>query len=263
MQNRHIDRQSYFRELSNTSRTFFLPYVKTYHDVSPNCRVLEIGCGEGGNLLPFAEQKCFVEGIDYSVTRISQAKVFFQKSGAKGLFINENVFSFNLLDPNEKFDIIMIHDVVEHIFEKKKLMEHLKDFIKPNGIIFWGFPAWQMPFGGHQQICHSKICSKLPFIHLLPMPLYQLLLKFFGEDKNCIKELVNIKKTRVTIEDFEKLSKESNYNILDRCLWLVNPHYLQKFHLKPRKLSHFLSRIKYFRNFFSTSCFYITQCKES
>lgn len=259
MQARHTDRQSYFKELATTSRSFFLPYVKKYHKVSPSSRVLEIGCGEGGNLLPFAEEGCYVKGIDYSSTRIQQAREFFRKSNLDGDFINVNVFSFDIGSLDEKYDIILIHDVVEHIFEKKLLMEHLKDFLRSDGIIFWGFPAWQMPFGGHQQICHNKICSKLPFIHLFPASIYKFLLKSFGEDEGCIKELISIKQTRITVEYFERLVKDSNYKIVDRCLWLVNPHYLQKFHLKPRKLPPPFSNIRYVRNFFSTSCFYITQ----
>jgi len=120
------------------------------------------------------------------------------------------------------------------------------------------FSAWQMPFGGHQQICRSKVVSHLPFIHLLPNALYRSLLKMVGEDRACIDELMSIKETRTPIELFERITRETGtLRITDCTLWLINPHYETKFGLRPRKLSLWMSRIPYVRNFFTTSCFYI------
>ena len=159
----------------------------------------------------------------------------------------------------EKYDIILIHDVIEHITEKDKFIKHVKNFITAHGIVFWRFPAWQMPFGGHQQICKHKYCSKLPFIHLLPNPIYRGLLSFFGESQSTIDELMDIKNCRTSIEEFEKLIKLNECTIIDRCLWFINPHYKQKFNLTPRKLSKFIAPIRYVRNFFTTSCYYLTK----
>ena len=40
-------------------------------------------------------------------------------------------------------------------------------------------------------------------------------------------------------------------------LWFINPHYKQKFHLTPRLLPHWVWKVRYIRNFFTTSCWYI------
>lgn len=55
MQERHTDRERYFRELAQTSREFYIDYLRKFKNIGDGTRVLEIGCGEGGNLLPFAE----------------------------------------------------------------------------------------------------------------------------------------------------------------------------------------------------------------
>lgn len=114
-----------------------------------------------------------------------------------------------------------------------------------------------MPFGGHQQICRSKILSHMPFIHLLPTAVYRFLLKVFGEDDDCIKELLSIQKTRISIERFEGFLKKTNLLIQNRTLWLVNPHYKIKFGLSPRKLNRKIAHIPFIRDFLTTSCFYI------
>lgn len=41
--------------------------------------VLEIGCGDGGNLLPFAELGCNTTGVDLSTGRIKDAILFLKK----------------------------------------------------------------------------------------------------------------------------------------------------------------------------------------
>lgn len=54
MQKRHTDRESYFDEQSQTSKNYYIPYIKEVIGHIPD-KVLEVGCGEGGNLLPFAK----------------------------------------------------------------------------------------------------------------------------------------------------------------------------------------------------------------
>ncbi|MGL4228229.1 MAG: class I SAM-dependent methyltransferase, partial [Tannerellaceae bacterium] len=77
MQERHMDRLAYFTELANTSREFYLDYLDPFFEVRPGMNILEVGCGEGGNLLPFAEKGCIVKGIDACLDRIEQAKEYF------------------------------------------------------------------------------------------------------------------------------------------------------------------------------------------
>ena len=250
MQKRHTDRYRYFLELSITSEKYFIPYISKYYEISKDTKVLEIGCGEGGNLLPFAKLGCHVTGIDISVNRINSAKEFFKWSEQKGDFIQSDLFKYNF---NHKFDIIICHDVFEHIADKENLLTFLESNLKANGVVFLAFPAWQMPFGGHQQICRSKVVSKLPFVHLLPNWMYLSILKLFKESNDCIYELINIKSTRITIEQFLTLIKKADLHIENSLLWFINPHYQQKFNMTPIRLSKIICKIIYLRNFFTTS----------
>ena len=160
-------------------------------------------------------------------------------------------------------DVIICHDVIEHIGEKKRFLSLLPQFLAKNGIVFMSFPAWQMPFGGHQQICRSKVISHLPFVHLLPKALFRLLLKACAEDDACIKEILSIKETKTSIEIFENILKSiGKFTIADRTLWLINPHYETKFGMHPLKLPKCLSLIPYVRDFFTTSCFFMLSMDE-
>lgn len=255
MQQRHQNRQQYFKELALTCQRFFIPYLKPFCQLEQKLEILEIGCGDGGNLLPFSQLGHHVTGVDIATCRISQAKEFFEAEHAAATLIASDIFLLH--DLEHRFDLILCHDVFEHLHDKATFLSNLTRYLKPEGIVFMSFPAWQMPFGGHQQICRNRLLSHLPFIHLLPSPIYRKTIKWFGEEDICLKELMEIKDTRVTIEHFERLIKESDLHIADRKLWLVNPHYQTKFGLKPRPLNRILAAIPRLRNFFTTSCFYI------
>ncbi len=259
MQERHKNRYQYFKELTVTSKQYIVPYIQKYNSVETGMEVLEIGCGEGGNLLPFAKMGCKVTGIDIAHCRIEEARSFFEKEQTVGVFIDDDIFNIKGLEHG--FDIIICHDVFEHIDNKNVFLPNLSKFLKAQGVVFMAFPAWQMPFGGHQQICKSKFLSHCPFIHLLPRNIYKAILKLFGESDSCIKELLSIKQTRITIEHFEKMLVDTSFNVEDRQLWLVNPHYEVKFGMTPCKMPFVLSNIHFIRNFFSTSCWYILKCK--
>ena len=255
MQERHRNRILYFEDLSITCGKYFIPYIQQWHKVEAEMSVMEIGCGEGGNLLPFSKMGCRTTGVDIATCRIEEAKCYFEQHQARGEFIAEDIFK--LKDLEAKYDVIICHDVIEHINSKEVLLLKIGCWLKADGVAFVSFPAWQMPFGGHQQICRHRLLSHLPFIHLLPAGIYRTLLRLAGESPDTVAELLDIKQTGVTIERFERQAHAARLSILHRQLWLINPHYQIKFKLPPRRLPSLISRLPYLRNFFCTTCFYI------
>ena len=67
MQLRHKNRVIYFHEQSECTRKYVIPYIEQVLPVTPNLRILEIGCGEGGNLKPFLQLGCQCVGVDIDV----------------------------------------------------------------------------------------------------------------------------------------------------------------------------------------------------
>ncbi|WP_315367794.1 methyltransferase domain-containing protein, partial [Prevotella koreensis] len=131
MQSRQLNRRQYFNELATTSEKYFIPYIQQYMQVGKGTNVLEIGCGDGGNLLPFSRMGCNVVGVDMAKGRIRDARKFFQENGAKGRFIASNVFLVKEL--KYQFDLIVCHDVIEHITDKEGFMRKCKKLLKYRG----------------------------------------------------------------------------------------------------------------------------------
>lgn len=256
MQERHKNRLQYFNEQAKTTEKHVIPYISKYVDVTEQTRVLEIGCGEGGNLQPFLDLGCEAIGVDLSPGKIKLANEFYVEhpNRDKLLLLNQDIYK-TTRESIGTFHLIFMRDVIEHIPDQQKFMVFLKQFLKPQGKVFFGFPPWQMPFGGHQQICDSKLLSRLPWFHLLPDPAYKGMLRLFKEDENCIKSLMEIKATGISIERFKKYLKDAGFTIYDETHFLINPNYETKFNLKPRKQIGLIRHIPYVRNFYTT-CLY-------
>lgn len=262
MQERHTDRRRYFKELAETSEQYYIPYIEQFMPLKPGMRVLEIGAGEGGNLLPFARRGLRVTGVEIVAQRVEQARSFFAEEGVEGEFVNRDIFeTYDLL--TGPYDLVLCHDVIEHIPFKDRFMARVSQLLSSTGLAFIGFPAWQMPFGGHQQICRSRFCSHAPFIHLLPNPLYRGVLRMGGLSRKEIDEMLDIKACRMTIENFERVARRNGLQIVNRQMWFINPHYKIKFGLKPRRLWRAIGAIPYVRDFFSTSVFYMLRLDEN
>ncbi len=255
MQVRHKNRSQYFDESSLTCTKYYMPFIGGFINFAEGVSVLEAGCGEGGNLYPFAKAGCKVAGIDSHGPRIDEAREFFAEKGVEGEFIHSDIFSCK---PEEHglFDLIILHDVIEHIGDKESLMRHLKRFLKPEGLVFIAFPPWCMPFGGHQQVLSNRVLARLPYIHLLPKRLYRFLMKRTGETDGTIDYMLDLCNTGSSIEKFRKLAVATDYEVVEKRFYFINPHYEAKFGYKPRKLAA-IANIPYVRNFFTTSCFWL------
>ncbi len=260
---RRSNRKVYFKEQDETTRRFVVPYILNFHQINRNTRVLEIGCGEGGNLKYFVEKGCEVVGIDLSKKQLNAAKIFlheFCEDDSRLTLINENIYNVNPKDLGT-FDIIMMRDVIEHIPNQEKFMSLLHCFIKPTGIVFFGFPPWQMPFGGHQQGA-SSILKAIPYFHILPNTIYKRILKVFGESEAKINSLLQTKSTGISIERFKKIAIKTNWKIVNETFFLINPNYDVKFNLKPKKQFKIIAKIPFFRNFLTSCAYYILSSNE-
>ncbi|MBK7338982.1 MAG: class I SAM-dependent methyltransferase [Saprospiraceae bacterium] len=255
----HSNLELYFNMQFWTTRDFILPEVQKLRSIGPRSRVLELGCAEAGVLKAFVDLGCTCVGLDLSPERIATATKFQAEAVQSGQlrFISKNVYDIDVdADFGGKFDLILLKDVIEHIPDQEKFIPILKNYLNDDGIIFFGFPPWYMPFGGHQQVCRSKILSKLPWFHLLPKSIYRAILIRGGEYGASLQDYMDIHDCGISIERFERIAAKSSFRILKKITYFTNPIYVYKFGVKPRKWNSFFSGIPFLRNFYSTAVYY-------
>lgn len=255
MHERYSNRELYFKEQIYTTKKFVVPYIKAVMPVTEKTRVLEVGSGEGGNLKAFLDIGCTCVGIDLSTSKIENGKAYFatHPNFSKLTLLSEDIYKVTPAE-NEKYDLIILRDTIEHIPNQDYFMDYIKRFLAPEGKLFIAYPPWQMPFGGHQQVCRNKFLKTLPYFHLFPTFLYTFILKLFGESAGTIQNLLEVKETGISIETLKSIFSKRGYKIEKEDYYFINPNYEIKFNLKTKKVLPIL-RIPFLRNFYTT-CYY-------
>ena len=258
----HKNKARYFEFQYQTARDYIIPFISGKVPVKEGMRVLEIGCGEAGVLKAFLEKGCSCVGVDLAPARIELAKGFLEKEfrEEKVRFFAKDIYDADPeTDFGYRFDIVVLKDVIEHIHDQGRFLQRLRDFLAPDGAVFFGFPPWQMPYGGHQQICDTKALAALPWFHLLPARAYRFVLELFEKNPVKVANLMEIHQTGISIERFERLASRAGYGIAGRLFYLLNPIYLYKFGIRPRTQAGWIARIPYFRNYVTTCVYYLVQ----
>lgn len=258
------NKPKYFEIQYLNSKSSIIPFVEDKANISKGARIMEIGSAEGGVLKAFVELDCQCLGVELSESRAKLANEFQKEAVEKGdiSFVSKDIHDFNLKGESEKFDLVILKDVIEHIHDQEKFMNKVGRFLKEDGVIFFGFPAWRMPYGGHQQICKSKIGAKLPYYHILPKFIYKCMLKLFGESDKMIEDLLEIKDTRISTARFEKLCKKNNFIISKKIKYFVAPIYEYKFGYKTKVLWNWVGAIPWINDFFTFQSYYIVENKK-
>jgi len=256
----HKDKGRYFEMQRRISEEYILPLLKKHVKKSASWKVLEVGCAEAGVLKAFVDEGHYGVGIELEEGRAELARAFLKEhiENGRASILTQDIYK---VDPHQLepdgFDVIILKDVIEHIPNQEKMVPRLAEFLAPGGHIFFGFPPWMMPFGGHQQIGKTAVVSKGPWIHLLPAPVYRAWVKLAGEPEKVRNELENVRSTRITIERFERIVRASELVVSERILWMFNPIYSLKFGIAAQKQFKLFSSIPILRNFVSTAAYYV------
>lgn len=255
----HGDAPLKFQHQYLVTRDYIMPFIDVAFPIKSGMQVLEIGCGEGGVLKAFAERGCICTGMDLSETKIEHGKELLKEEVTAGLM---HLFCANIYDQatmdkfRGQFDLIVLKDTIEHIPDQEKVMAHLPVFLKEGGKMFFAFPPWRMPFGGHQQTAVTKK-GKRPWMHLLSRAGYEKYLRNAGESQGTIDSLMEIYDTRISIGRFEKILNSNNYKVVRKRFYLINPIYRFKFKLTPREQFPVLKSIPWLRDFYTTTSYYL------
>lgn len=122
MQKRHSDPLQYLNEQIISTEKYVVPYIHSVKPISSGMQVLEIGCGEGGNLKPFLDLGCICTGVDFSQPKIEKGNAYYanHKYANNLTLISDDIYKTN--DFQAKFDLIIVRDVIEHIHDQDKFL---------------------------------------------------------------------------------------------------------------------------------------------
>tara|TARA_B110000037_G_scaffold215516_1_gene273028 strand:- start:240 stop:1280 length:1041 start_codon:yes stop_codon:yes gene_type:complete len=122
---------------------------KTTGKLKDHANILDYGCGIGATLIPFKEAGHTVTGIDYGEE--------FLDYGRK---MDLNLISGGIeeLEHRERYDLIILSHVLEHIKEPIAFLQSLKKKLTTNGMIYIEVPGikWIQRVWNHDILLHIQ-----------------------------------------------------------------------------------------------------------
>ena len=109
-------------------------WIIVNNNISPDHqkKFLDVGCGEGWALSYFHSQGWEVKGLDFSkygCESINPDMAQFVEAGN----VYDNIAK--LTDSSEKYDVILLDNVLEHVLEPEELIKYLPKNLNDNGIL--------------------------------------------------------------------------------------------------------------------------------
>ncbi|MGV3278141.1 bifunctional 2-polyprenyl-6-hydroxyphenol methylase/3-demethylubiquinol 3-O-methyltransferase UbiG [Rickettsiales bacterium LUAb2] len=99
-----------------------------------NLKLLDVGCGGGLLSEEFAKLGIKVTGIDTSREAIKTAS---SHASSQNLSINYLNQELSTLDTQEKFDIVLVMEILEHVDNLPQFIKQVMNYISDDGIIFF------------------------------------------------------------------------------------------------------------------------------
>ena len=132
------DRQNLFDDHSDSyslgRRRLFISQIKYLSSIiSKSSKILEIGSGHGETITELEKLQYNVTGVEPDIKNVE-----FLKNQLNSRIIQSNIESLKL---DEKFDLIWMSHVFEHLSNPIKSLKDFKNFLNPNGIIFIEVPS--------------------------------------------------------------------------------------------------------------------------
>lgn len=124
-----------------------------------NTRTLDIGAG-GGGMYPFFRAMGRVSALEPD----AESRKLLAEKGYEDIMANDE----ELLKRPGIFSLVGAFDVIEHISDEKKFLEHVRASLAPNGILALTVPAFQFLWSTHDvRAHHFRRYTKKKIVFLL------------------------------------------------------------------------------------------------
>ena len=112
--------------------------IRNQLDTSENKSILEVGCADGTFLSFFKKRGWSFKGLEFNEYMI-------KKAGEQYGIIPERTNILDIDPENERYDVIAMSHVLEHLTDPAEVLMHCKKLLKPGGFIFIELPFSPLP----------------------------------------------------------------------------------------------------------------------
>jgi len=160
-----------------------------------NLKILDLGCGGGLICESLAKLGCSVTGVDFVKDNIKAAKLHASQNNLNINYYTQDIDDLSLKD---RYDLIILFEVLEHIENWDKTLFKIKKFLKKDGLIFLS-------------TINRNIVS-----NILAIKFAENILKWVPKKTHDYNKLI-------TPDELEKALIKENFSILDFSGLVFNP----------------------------------------
>ena len=206
-----------------------IPWMEELGVLPDRAAVCEIGCAEGGVLAAFVDRGATMAlGTDIQEPLLREVSTPIW-SGLKYEidFRHHDVIYDDIPQQWQKaFDVVLLRDVIEHLDDAGIALKNIARLLKPGGVVVVTFPPYTSPFGGHQQLLGTTLGS-LPFVHLLPWPLFRSIIRQ-GDVINQ-EELERLHRIRCSAAKGDDAAHRAGLDIVSQRFFALRPVFRWKY----------------------------------
>lgn len=221
--------QRYWQYEYDVAAKHMIPLLEHW-DVAPKgISMIDVGCGEGGGVCAMHDSGMHCMAFDIEEHRVTMAKLL--QGGRAIQWAIGDLYDSTLPLLHNCYDLVVLHDVFEHLEQKQEVLEKLKRYIKPDGRLMITFPPYFSAYGAHQQLLNAP-WLKIPFFHLLPFTLTKLLPRMKGESPRIVEEVQKLGALKMGMHKFEEIAHRGSMKVVGKQAYIISPNHI-RFGLKP------------------------------
>jgi len=221
--------QRYWQYEYDVATKYMAPLLQRWGVTLEGAHVLDVGCGEGGGLCAMYDAGADCAGFDIDEPRVEAATLLMGER--KIPLATGNLYEEILPFQNNRFDIVILHDVFEHLERKDGVLQKLIGYLKPGGRLLITFPPYYSAYGAHQQLLRAPLL-KIPFFHLIPFSLSMILPRVKGEEPYFVAEVQKLGRLKMGMQKFEGIVARGGLDVVGKQAYIIGPNHI-RFGLKP------------------------------
>jgi SAM-dependent methyltransferase len=134
--------------------------------------------------------------------------------------------------PAQPFDLVVLHDVLEHIPDTSSVLDVARRSLAAEGRIFVSFPPYYSMVGGHQHLAQGWV-RLAPWIHYLPDELFFRVARpgdnEYMSEQDSLDDMVSVRRTRLTLRKAERSFAAAGLAVDDTELFVSRPEYTVRY----------------------------------
>jgi SAM-dependent methyltransferase len=132
----------------------------------------------------------------------------------------------------EKYDLVVLHDVLEHVPAAAAVLAAAERSLAPGGRVFVSFPPYYSMVGGHQHLARGW-ARAVPWVHYLPERAFVRLARPSDNEymsaRDSLDDMLSVRRTRLTLRKAERAFARAGLVVADSDLFVSRPEYTVRY----------------------------------